>query len=120
MSDIHLNTFAILILTKDREAENPRYEYYKEPANLLVENRLSMPRSSNSEYLRYASAQNDNQDVSDDSRYWIKVENGKAYVFTTNNVISNEEIDSTNFIGPFNDESEVYHYLSEMNLEIAQ
>ena len=124
MSDLHLNTFAILILTKDRETDSSRYEYYHETSDLLNENRAllaerALERTANSEYSRYAYPQEPDAEISDDLIYWIKMENGKAYVIATYNIISDEDIESMHIIGPFISKDDLEYHLSQMNLETA-
>lgn len=93
VSQPHLNTFAVLILKKGKESENPRYEYYHEKENLVNEDRaVQILNSIYSDYPRYSSYENSN---SGETLYWVKIdEDNKPVIKKMTSIISDEDIES--------------------------
>ena len=119
MAEKYLNTFAILVLSKDHEWLDPKYEYYEEnddesrQANEAIQADRDSRRSLMSYYARLKAREENKPSL---IYYYIKFsEDNEPMIMTRYDIIPDEEIENQRICGPFMNMNLAKYYLSQLN-----
>ena len=112
-----LNAFAMLILSKDYEWLDPKYEYYSETpdekrVNAAIKDTQEIKKSLYANYMRYGSS---GHDLATGFYYYVKLGKNSITPIKTKALIPEDEIIRGNIYGPFMNESVMNHYVSLLN-----